>query len=78
MLKLKMKKCVYCKQEIKDDRAVDVCDKCGVGVWGERMFKAIIENMGNAREKGDLFQGLVNEDLQKSLQEKNFNSIKIK
>ena len=54
-----MKKCVYCRCEIKDERAVDVCDKCGVGVWGERMFKAIIENMGNAREKGDLFQGTI-------------------
>jgi len=55
-----IRKCVYCKCKIEDDRAVDVCDRCGVGVWGERMFKAIIENMGQAQKKGDLNQGLVN------------------
>lgn len=54
-----MKRCVYCKCEIHDDRAVDVCNSCGVGVWGERMFNAIIENMGEAKEKGDLNQGSV-------------------
>lgn len=55
----KMRKCIYCKQEIHDDRAVDVCNSCGVGVWGERMFNAIIQNMQDAREKGDLHQGLI-------------------
>lgn len=54
-----MGKCVYCKSNINDDRAVDVCDRCGVKVWGERMFKAIIDNMGQAKEKGDLMQGSV-------------------
>ncbi len=56
------KRCVYCKAEIKDERAVDVCNNCGVGVWGERMFKAIIQNMGEAKEKGDLNQGLISLD----------------
>jgi len=55
-----MGKCVYCKCEIEDDRAVDVCSKCGVRVWGEKMFQTIINNMGNAKEKGDLHQGLIN------------------
>lgn len=54
-----MGKCVYCKGEINDDRAVDVCNKCGVGVWGEKMFQAIIDNMGKARDVGDLYQGSV-------------------
>ncbi len=54
-----MKKCVYCNVEIYDERAVDVCNNCGVGVWGERMFRAIIQNMQDAREKGDLHQGSV-------------------
>ena len=54
-----MSKCVYCKGEIDDGRAVDVCNKCGVGVWGEKMFQAIIENMGKARDVGDLYQGSV-------------------
>jgi hypothetical protein len=53
------KKCVYCRNDIADNRAVDVCDRCGVGVWGYKMFKAIIEGMDNAREKGDLMQGSV-------------------
>ena len=52
-------KCVYCKKEISDDRAVDVCAPCGHGIWGEKMFKAIIDNMGNAKKKGDLYQGNV-------------------
>ena len=55
-----MARCVYCKCEITDERAVDVCDRCGKGVWGERMFKAIITNMGMAKEKGDLMQGSIN------------------
>jgi hypothetical protein len=57
-----MANCVYCKGEIQDGRAVDVCDKCGVGVWGDKMFKTIIQNMGNAKQKGDLNQGLINID----------------
>jgi len=53
------KKCIYCKCSIEDERAVDVCDKCGKGVWGEKMFNTIIQNMKNAKEKGDLYQGSV-------------------
>lgn len=60
-----MGKCIYCKCQIDDERAVDVCDKCGKGVWGEKMFKAIIQNMGDAKVKGDLHQGLINVDLDK-------------
>lgn len=61
-----MAKCVYCKGQIEDNRAVDVCDRCGVGVWGEKMFKAIIQNMGDAKTKGDLNQGLININDEKS------------
>ena len=62
-----MGKCVYCKKDIEDNRAVDICDSCGKGVWGGKMFKAIIDSMNNAREKGDLMQGSVNSDLQKRM-----------
>lgn len=55
-----MAKCIYCGCMIDDDRAVDVCDRCGKGVWGEKCFKAIKDNMSNAKEKGDLHQGLIN------------------
>ena len=60
-----MDKCVYCRCELGDERAVSVCDECGHKIWGSKMFKAIKDNMGSAREKGDLFQGSVNEDVQK-------------
>jgi len=47
-------KCVYCKAEISDDRAVEVCNRCGVMVWGEKMFNTILQNMGDAKERDDL------------------------
>ncbi|MBX4212109.1 hypothetical protein KW787_01480 [Candidatus Pacearchaeota archaeon] len=53
------KKCIYCKSPIADTSVVDVCRNCGIGVWGEKMFNAIITNMENAREAGDLDQGSV-------------------
>lgn len=48
------KKCLYCKTELSDDSVIDFCARCGVGVWGEKMFKTILQNMENARDKGDL------------------------
>jgi uncharacterized UBP type Zn finger protein len=54
-----MKKCVYCGKEIDSTSVVDVCYVCGESVWGKKMFQAIIDNMGEARDKGDLFQGSV-------------------
>jgi len=58
-----MKKCVYCRVELGDERAVDVCDRCGVGIWGQKMFQAVKDNMDRAMKKGDLFQGSVGENL---------------
>ena len=53
------KKCIYCKISVDDNSVVDVCRRCGIGVWGEKMFGAILQNMGQAREAGDLYQGSV-------------------
>jgi len=49
-----MKKCIYCKIEILDGRAMEVCDECGYKVWGSKMFGAIKSNMDDAQSKGDL------------------------
>lgn len=49
-----VKKCVYCSKGIGEDSAIDVCTVCGRGVWGEKMFSAIVKNMEQARDKGDL------------------------
>ncbi len=57
-----VKKCGFCKGIIADERAFEVCDNCGLGIWGDRMFKAIRGNMENAKVKGDLFQGSINND----------------
>ena len=48
------KKCIYCKGEIPDESVIDFCENCGKGVWGGRMFNAIVKNMENARDKGDI------------------------
>jgi len=55
------KNCIYCKASIDENSVFDVCRRCGVGVWGEKMFQAIIDNMEGHRESGDLFQGSVTE-----------------
>jgi len=56
-----VKKCIYCSKELELDNVLDVCILCGHGVWGEKMFNTIKENMENARERGDLHQGSVSE-----------------
>ncbi len=48
------KKCIYCKTEIPDESVIDFCSRCGIGVWGEKMFKTILQNMEEARSRGDL------------------------
>ena len=48
------KKCIYCGTDVDEERVIDFCDRCGIGVWGEKMFQTIVQNMENAREKDDL------------------------
>ncbi len=55
-----MGKCIYCKSEI-GDCVVDVCRRCGVGVWGEKMFQAILDNMKIEKGKGNMELGRVGE-----------------
>lgn len=61
-----MKHCIYCKREISLEQVIDVCASCGFKVWGEKMFNAIVQNMENAKEVGDLYQGSVTEPAPKS------------
>ena len=51
-----VKKCIYCGETISEESVIDFCKRCGIGVWGEKMFNAILSNMEEARDKGDLFQ----------------------
>ena len=53
------KRCIYCKTDINDESVIDFCNRCGVGVWGEKMFQAIVDSMEKARDTGDLHQGSV-------------------
>lgn len=53
------KYCIYCKADIDQNSVVDVCQRCGISVWGHKMFATIVENMQGAKEAGDLYQGSV-------------------
>ena len=57
-----MKKCTFCKRELKEDAVLEVCFDCGKGIWGEKMLNTIIKNMEGARERGSLMQGSVRLD----------------
>lgn len=48
------KKCIYCSSEIPDESIIDFCERCGVGVWGQKMFNTILKNMEDAKERGDI------------------------
>ena len=46
----KMVNCLYCKKDLDERTGIFVCDSCGVGVWGKRMFEAIKNNMSNLED----------------------------
>jgi hypothetical protein len=49
-----VRKCIYCNGNVSEESVIDFCNVCGEGVWGKRMFNAIIENMESARDTGNL------------------------
>jgi len=53
------KKCIYCKAEIPSECVIDFCEKCGIGTFGSKLFKTIVNNMQQAQSRGDLHQGSV-------------------
>lgn len=44
---------MYCKCEVDDSSLIDFCERCGKGVFGEKMFNAIVQNMKDANSRGD-------------------------
>jgi len=54
-----MRKCIYCNSDVEENSVIDFCEKCGKKVFGDKMFNAILKNMENAKNKGDLNQGSV-------------------
>ena len=57
------KHCIYCKSEIAEDSVIDFCERCGVGVWGPKMFNAIKQSMEDARDTGNLHQGSITDNI---------------
>lgn len=62
-----MSKCIYCKTAMPEGSVFDVCRRCGIGVWGENMYNAILQNMQDANSTGDLYQGSVTDEAKKKL-----------
>ena len=69
-----MKKCIYCSTEISNESVIDFCERCGVNVWGEKMFKTIVDNMENARSNGDLCHDNGHGDLPETSDVSNINT----
>ncbi len=69
-----MKKCIYCGAEVAEESVIDFCSKCGIGVWGEKMFNAIVKNMEEARKRDDLCSTNLNGGVAPVTKEQRFNA----
>jgi uncharacterized UBP type Zn finger protein len=68
-------KCIYCCSEISPDRTMQICDNCGIKVWGEKMFKAILNSTETEKEKGNMELGRVSETPIQGIQKSMSNEI---
>ena len=55
------KKCIYCKAQIDENSVLDVCARCGVGVWGEKMFREMTAQLQKCTDDGNFYQGFIGE-----------------
>ena len=63
------KHCIYCSCEIGSHIPIDVCQRCGIGVWGEKMFNAIISGVNDEKQKGNMELGRVGEEELEKIEE---------
>ena len=56
------KKCVYCDAEVPENRAMQICDRCGMATWGRKQWEHIKDTTDEARDKGDLCSTNMNPD----------------
>lgn len=68
-------KCVYCCSEVPLERTMQICDRCGIKVWGEKMFKAILSSTECEKEKGNMELGRVSDASIPCLQKGHDNKI---
>ncbi|MFW5847072.1 MAG: hypothetical protein ACOCUU_02835 [Nanoarchaeota archaeon] len=60
-----MSKCLGCNKELGSERVIDLCDRCGISMYGKKTFNTIVDNLKDAQIKGDLLeQGEISENLQ--------------
>ena len=64
---------MYCGTEVSNECVVDFCEKCGVNVFGRKMFDTIISNMENARSNGDLCHDNLPSEIPKETNDFKFN-----
>jgi len=64
-----VRNCIYCSGEISNGIPIDVCQRCGIGVWGVKMFNAICDGVNSEAKKGNMELGCVGEKEMEEMRE---------